>query len=85
MPGDLSGKVIVLTGGADGIGYECATAYVREGAAVAVVDRDGDKAQQITANLGSNCMAVQADATASLGRSRPAGTCASTRRADTQR
>ncbi len=61
MPGDLSGKVIVLTGGADGIGYECATAYVREGAAVAVVDRDGDKAQQVAANLGANCMAVQAD------------------------
>jgi len=31
MPGELSGKVIVLTGRAIGIGRECATVYVREG------------------------------------------------------
>ena len=61
MPGELSGKVIVLTGGADGIGRECAAAYVREGAAVAVLDRDGEKAAQAAAELGSDCMAVQAD------------------------
>ncbi len=61
MPGELNGKVVVLTGGADGIGYECAAAYVREGAAVAVLDRDGDKATQAAAALGSNCMAVQVD------------------------
>src|ERR1700741_3289301 len=61
MPGELSGKVIVLTGGADGIGYECAAAYVREGAAVAVLDRDAKKAAQVATELGSDCMAVQAD------------------------
>lgn len=61
MPGDLSGKVIVLTGGADGIGRECASAYVREGAAVAVLDRDGEKAAQTTAELGWDCMAVEVD------------------------
>ncbi len=61
MPGELSGKVILLTGGANGIGRECASAYVREGAAVAVLDTDGDKAAQAAAELGSDCMAVQAD------------------------
>jgi meso-butanediol dehydrogenase / (S,S)-butanediol dehydrogenase / diacetyl reductase len=61
MPGELSGKVIVLTGGADGIGRECACAYVREGAAVAVLDRKGEKAALTAAELGSNCMAVQVD------------------------
>lgn len=61
MPGELSGRVIVLTGGADGIGRECASAYVREGAAVAVLDRDGDKAEQVAVELGSDCMAVQVD------------------------
>jgi meso-butanediol dehydrogenase / (S,S)-butanediol dehydrogenase / diacetyl reductase len=61
MPGELSGKVIVLTGGAAGIGRECAAAYVREGAVVAVLDRDGEKAAQTAAELGSDCMAAQAD------------------------
>lgn len=61
MPGELSGYVIVLTGGADGIGRECASAYAREGAAVVLIDRDGDKAATVAAALGTNCMAVQAD------------------------
>lgn len=58
---ELSGLVIVLTGGADGIGLECASAYAREGARVAIVDRDGEKAEEAASSLGSDCMAVQAD------------------------
>lgn len=61
MPGELSGKVIVVTGGADGIGRECALAYAREGAAVAVLDLDGDKAAHIASELGSDCLAMQVD------------------------
>jgi NAD(P)-dependent dehydrogenase (short-subunit alcohol dehydrogenase family) len=61
MPSELSGKVIALTGGAAGIGRECATAYVREGAVVAVLDRDGEMAEQTATELGSDCMAAQAD------------------------
>jgi len=61
MPDELKGSVIALTGGADGIGRECASAYAREGAAVVLIDRDGDKAATTAAGLGPNCMAVQAD------------------------
>ena len=61
MSDELRGKVIVLTGGADGIGYECASAYVREGAAVAILDRNGEKAAHAATALGPDCMAIQAD------------------------
>jgi NAD(P)-dependent dehydrogenase (short-subunit alcohol dehydrogenase family) len=58
---DLSGKVIVLTGGADGIGRECALAYAREEATVAILDRDLDKARQTASDAGGNSIALQAD------------------------
>jgi NAD(P)-dependent dehydrogenase (short-subunit alcohol dehydrogenase family) len=61
MSNELSGKVILLTGGARGIGHECACAYVREGAAVAVLDRDGKMAMRVADELGSDCLAVEAD------------------------
>jgi NAD(P)-dependent dehydrogenase (short-subunit alcohol dehydrogenase family) len=61
MRGELAGKAVVLTGGADGIGYECACVYVREGAAVAIIDRDSEKSEKAVAKLGSDCMALSAD------------------------
>jgi NAD(P)-dependent dehydrogenase (short-subunit alcohol dehydrogenase family) len=61
MADELTGKVIVLTGGADGIGRECALAYGREGARVAIVDRDFDAAQRTAAELGGGSIALGAD------------------------
>src|SRR5258708_21417631 len=61
MAGDLAGKVIVLTGGASGIGRECAIAYSREEAVVAILDRDLDSAQRTTAELGSKSLALHAN------------------------
>jgi len=63
MPGEFIGKVIVLTGGADGIGRECAIAYAREGAAVALLDRDQEKLHRAAKELPSDTMAVQVDVT----------------------
>jgi len=61
MPADLSGKVIVLTGGADGIGRECALAYAREGASVAILDRDLVRAVQTASEAGGDNIALPTD------------------------
>jgi len=61
MAGDLSGKVVVLTGGASGIGRECALAYSREAATVAILDRDFETAKRTAAELGGQSMALYAD------------------------
>jgi NAD(P)-dependent dehydrogenase (short-subunit alcohol dehydrogenase family) len=61
MPADLSGKVVVLTGGADGIGRECALAYARAEATVAIVDRDLEGAQRTASEAGGDCIALHAD------------------------
>lgn len=61
MPDELAGKVIVLTGGGDGIGAECARAYSREGATVAILDRNLEAAEEVTAQLGPQCIALGAD------------------------
>jgi meso-butanediol dehydrogenase/(S,S)-butanediol dehydrogenase/diacetyl reductase len=61
MGNELKDKVIVLTGGADGIGRECALAYGREGATVAILDRNLDAAQHSASEIGGSSIALGAD------------------------
>ncbi|MBE2239433.1 MAG: SDR family oxidoreductase [Caldilineaceae bacterium] len=62
MDGELSGKVIFLTGGAQGIGRECAIAYARAGATVAIADINPDVAQATVADdLRDAGLALQCD------------------------
>jgi meso-butanediol dehydrogenase/(S,S)-butanediol dehydrogenase/diacetyl reductase len=61
MSGDLAGKVVVVTGGGNGIGRECALAYARESATVAILDRDITTAMRTAADLSSPGLALQAD------------------------
>jgi meso-butanediol dehydrogenase/(S,S)-butanediol dehydrogenase/diacetyl reductase len=61
MKADLAGKVVVLTGGADGIGRECALAYARERAAVAILDRNLEAAKHTASEAGGDCFALHVD------------------------
>jgi meso-butanediol dehydrogenase / (S,S)-butanediol dehydrogenase / diacetyl reductase len=61
MPWAFEGKVIVVTGGGDGIGRDCALAYSREKATVAILDKDLTTAERTVADLSSPGIALQAD------------------------
>ena len=60
-PGLLANAVVLVTGGAQGIGRECALAYAREGARVAVADINLEAAEQTAAELATKGLAVQCD------------------------
>jgi NAD(P)-dependent dehydrogenase (short-subunit alcohol dehydrogenase family) len=57
----LSGKTVIVTGAAGGIGSAVARRLSDEGAGVAVVDLDGDAAERVARELPGNAIAVSAD------------------------
>jgi NAD(P)-dependent dehydrogenase (short-subunit alcohol dehydrogenase family) len=62
----LNGKVVVITGGTDGLGAALADRLVEEGARVAVCGRDSQRlaaAEQRLRDAGENALVVQADVT----------------------
>ena len=59
----LAGRVVVITGGARGIGRATAAALIARGARVAIGDIDGPLAQQAAAELGSGTIGVPLDVT----------------------
>lgn len=57
----LKDKIVFITGGAQGIGYECAKAYVAEGAKLAIADRDEDGLKNALTQLGKSHIGIHCD------------------------
>lgn len=57
----LTNRVILLTGGADGIGRKCAEAYAAAGAKVAIADLSDAKGRELAASLGAGHLCVKCD------------------------
>jgi NAD(P)-dependent dehydrogenase (short-subunit alcohol dehydrogenase family) len=66
-PRSLRGKVIVVTGGARGIGAKTAAALVRHGAKVAIGDLDQVRADKAAGELGGDTIALALDVTDTRG------------------
>ncbi len=57
----LQDKVILVTGGSDGIGWDCAQAYVAEGAKVIVAARSVAKVERAALELGAGHLGIPCD------------------------
>lgn len=61
MPKRLEGKTAAVTGAASGIGLACARGLLAEGAQVVLIDRVGDKLDDLCRELGSNAHMLRVD------------------------
>ncbi len=66
MPHELDGKVVIVTGGAGGIGSRITRAFARTGAKVAIASRNAEKLDKLAAEIeaqGQTCLPIACDVT----------------------
>jgi NAD(P)-dependent dehydrogenase (short-subunit alcohol dehydrogenase family) len=63
MPGELDGKVAIVTGGASGLGRATVELFVKEGAKVVIADVDVDAGVELAGALGDAAEFMQTDVT----------------------
>ncbi len=63
VPGRIGGKIVIVTGGAQGFGKGIADELYKEGAMIAVADLNEPLARETAAALGERAIAVKADVT----------------------
>jgi NAD(P)-dependent dehydrogenase (short-subunit alcohol dehydrogenase family) len=61
MPGSLSGRVAIVTGGASGIGAACVRVLAERGASVVIADRLLDAATTLSQEIKSTTIAFEVD------------------------
>jgi NAD(P)-dependent dehydrogenase (short-subunit alcohol dehydrogenase family) len=61
--GRMDGKIVLITGGAQGLGEATARMLVREGAKVAVTDINVEGANAVAKSLGDSAIAIEHDVT----------------------
>jgi NAD(P)-dependent dehydrogenase (short-subunit alcohol dehydrogenase family) len=69
MPGRLENKIVLITGGATGIGRAASLLFSRQGAKVAVADRnmpEGEKTVSLIKDEGGDACFIQADVSKSI-------------------
>src|SRR4029077_14159302 len=62
-PGEFQGAVVLVTGGAGGIGSAAAQEFAADGACVVVTDIDVEGARRVATELGDIAAGVRADVT----------------------
>jgi len=61
--GRVAGKAALITGGASGLGRASAIMLAREGARVAIADRNAEGAAQVAAEIGASAIEIALDVT----------------------